>query len=60
MSDHVTHQEDEDLVTQRDIDKDSGMFVEGSYPDSVKIPDRLAHERPDGTRPSLEESDRNR
>lgn len=56
MSNPASHEE-HDLVTQRDIDKESGMFVKGSYPDSVELPDRLANERPDGTRPSARLSD---
>ncbi|MNE92797.1 hypothetical protein D3C87_531890 [compost metagenome] len=52
MSEHNETHEEDDLVTQRDIDKESGMFVKDSYPDSVDLPDALANERPDGTRPS--------
>ncbi|WP_379154372.1 hypothetical protein [Paenibacillus sp. sgz5001063] len=33
---------DEDLVTERDIDNESGLFQEGSYPDALPEEDQEA------------------
>lgn len=41
--------QDNRLVTERDIDEEFGLFVEGSYPDSVPIPDSVKREKPDGS-----------
>ncbi|GAB6929248.1 hypothetical protein JCM10914A_32310 [Paenibacillus sp. JCM 10914] len=37
------------LVIERDIDAESGLFREDSYPDSEAIPDSIRHEKPDGS-----------
>ncbi|WP_223260610.1 hypothetical protein [Paenibacillus ihbetae] len=48
---HMKQPSDRDipLVTERDIDEKFGLFVEGSYPDSVPIPDSVKREKPDGS-----------
>ena len=42
---------EQNLVNERDIDENFGLFVEDSYPDSIPLPPGIKHERPDGTRP---------
>jgi len=44
--------ENQRLVTERDIDEDFGLFVEDSYPDSIPIPRSIKHEKPDGSETS--------
>ncbi|NMO95202.1 hypothetical protein [Paenibacillus lemnae] len=38
------------LVNERDINKESGLFAEDSYPDGTPLPEGMEHEYPDGTR----------
>ena len=51
------HKQEGNLVNERDIDKDFGLFTEDSYPEGITLPKGLEEEHPDGTREPTEKTD---